>query len=79
MPASSKPNALSRLVAPLLSIPLRFKITIPYLVVAILLAGLATWLVSQSFAKTLQDRFRGQLVDSYATASDALFQFESNQ
>ncbi|MEK7278164.1 MAG: adenylate/guanylate cyclase domain-containing protein [Chloroflexota bacterium] len=79
MSTPSKPNVLTRLVAPLLSIPLRFKITIPYLVVAILLAGLATWLVSQSFAKTLQDRFRGQLVDSYATASDALFQFESNQ
>ncbi len=79
MTAPTKPTALTRLVAPLLSIPLRFKITIPYLVVAILLAGLATWLVSQSFAKTLQDRFRGQLIDSYATASDALFQFESNQ
>src|SRR5690348_13613294 len=32
-----------------LSLPLRFKITLPYLVVAILLAGLATWVITQSF------------------------------
>lgn len=44
-----------------------------------LLAGLATWLVGQSFAKALQERFRGQLVDSAAAANDDLFQIERDQ
>lgn len=79
MTDSSRPRALSRLFAAILSIPLRFKITIPYLIVAILLAGLATWLVSQSFARALQERFRGQLVDSSVAASDALFKIELDQ
>lgn len=76
---SSRPRPLARLFAAVLSIPLRFKITIPYLIVAILLAGLATWLVSQSFAKALQERFRGQLVDSSVAAGDALFKTEMDQ
>ncbi|HLB48838.1 MAG TPA: cache domain-containing protein, partial [Anaerolineales bacterium] len=49
------------------------------MIVAILLAGLATWLVSQSFARALQERFRGQLVDSSVAASDALFKIELDQ
>jgi class 3 adenylate cyclase len=71
----SKP--LSRPVAAFLSLPLRFKITIPYLVVAILLAGLATWVITQSFLTKLQERFNVQLVDGFETASTQVFQSES--
>lgn len=68
----------ARLLSAVLSIPLRFKITIPYLIVAVLLAGLATWLVSQTFARTLQERFRGQLVESFSGVSDSIFEIEAN-
>ena len=68
---------LPRSVSALLSLPLRFKITIPYLVVAILLAGLATWVISQSFVNGLQQRFNVQLVDGFQTASTEVFKSES--
>ncbi len=60
-----------------LSLPLRLKITVPYLVVAILLAGLATWVITQSFVLSLQERFNVQLVDGFQTASEQIFQSES--
>ncbi len=60
-----------------LALPLRLKITIPYLVVAILLAGLATWVITQSFVSSLQQRFNVQLVDGFETASTQVFQSES--
>ena len=68
---------LARPVAAFLSLPLRFKITIPYLVVAILLAGLATWVIAHSFVNRLQERFNVQLVDDFETASTEVFQSES--
>ncbi|HKZ71384.1 MAG TPA: hypothetical protein VJ020_14950, partial [Anaerolineales bacterium] len=61
LPGLASSRLVRRLLDKLLTIPLRFKITIPYLVIALLLAGLAAWLVSQTFAKALQERFRGQL------------------
>ncbi len=69
---------LTRPMAAFLSLPLRLKITIPYLAVAILLAGLATWVVTQSFVTRLQERFNVQLVDGFETASTQVFQAESN-
>lgn len=60
-----------------LSLPLRLKITIPYLVVAILLAGLATWVITQAFVTSLQERFNVQLVDGFQVASTQVFQAES--
>jgi class 3 adenylate cyclase len=68
---------IARLTAAFMSLPLRFKITIPYLVVAILLAGLATWVITQSFVNKLQERFDVQLVDDFETASTQVFQAES--
>jgi len=68
---------LARSVSAFLSLPLRFKITIPYLVVAILLAGLATWVITQAFVTRLQERFNVQLVDGFETASTEVFQSES--
>jgi class 3 adenylate cyclase len=68
---------LARSARAFLSLPLRFKITIPYLVVAILLAGLATWVITQSFVSRLQERFNVQLVDGFQTASTQVFQSES--
>lgn len=69
---------LASLVRAFLSLPLRFKITIPYLVIAILMAGLATWVITQSFVNRLQERFNVQLVDGFETASAQVFQSESS-
>jgi adenylate cyclase len=68
---------LARPMAAFLSLPLRLKITIPYLAVAILLAGLATWVITQSFVTKLQERFNVQLVDGFETASTQVYQAES--
>jgi adenylate cyclase len=78
-PGPASTRLLRRLLDKLLTIPLRFKITVPYLVIAVLLAGLATWLVSQTFAKALQERFRGQLAENAVVANESLFQIELDQ
>lgn len=72
-----RPEPLAGSMGAFLSLPLRFKITLPYLVVAILLAGLATWVITQSFVNRLQERFNVQLVDNFETASTVIFQSES--
>ncbi|MBN1668867.1 MAG: HAMP domain-containing protein [Anaerolineales bacterium] len=64
------------LIRLLLSIPLRYKITIPYLVVAALVAGLATYQVSRSFATNLEARFRSQLADVSARVADSVVELE---
>ena len=79
MSESIQPRLSARLLSAALSIPLRFKITVPYLIVVVLLASLATWLVSQSFARTLQERFQSQLVESATAANDDLFAAETAQ
>jgi adenylate cyclase len=71
------PRLLARPVSAFLSLPLRLKITLPYLVVAILLAGLATWVVTQSFVTSLQEHFNVQLVNGFEIASTQVFQSES--
>jgi class 3 adenylate cyclase len=68
---------LAKPIDAFLSLPLRFKITLPYLVVAILLAGLATWVITESFVAKLQERFNIQLVDGFETASTQVSQSES--
>ena len=65
------------LVQRLLSLPLRFKISIPYLIVASLLAGLAAYTVGRSFVETLEERFRSQLEDASARAAEGVIELES--
>jgi hypothetical protein len=70
---------LARPISAFLSLPLRFKITIPYLVVAILLAGLATWVITQSFVNRLQERFNVQLESVQSWINDAASRFERSK
>lgn len=67
----------SRLLQGLLSVPLRLKITIPYLIVASLLAGLATYQVGRSFTATLENRFRSQLTDASVRAAEGIVDVEA--
>jgi len=66
------------LVRILLSVPLRLKITVPYLIIASLLAGLAVYQVSSSFVTTLEERFEGQLQDASFRVADGILQVEES-
>lgn len=67
----------SKFLQAILSVPLRVKITIPYLIVASLLAGLATYQVGRSFASTLENRFRSQLTDASTRAAEGIVDVEA--
>lgn len=70
---------LSRLINPgnlFFSLPLRFKITVPYLIVAILLAGVATYQVGRTMLTSLEQRFQGQLSDAAARSADEIVTLE---
>lgn len=77
VPKINYPPLARSIAGAFLSLPLRLKITIPYLVVAILLTGLATWVITQAFVTSLQERFNVQLVDGFQAASTQIFQAES--
>lgn len=77
MSMNEKSEPKRSLLSFLLSLPLRFKIAIPYLIVASLLAGLATYLVGRSFVSTLEDRFRGQLEDASIRVSEGVLDLEA--
>lgn len=68
---------MKRLFHRLLSFPLRFKITIPYLLAAILLAGLATFQISRAFRSTLENRLRSQLADALARSAEGVIDIEA--
>jgi class 3 adenylate cyclase len=52
------------------------KITIPYLIVAAVLAGLGVYQVSRSFVSTLEERFRVQLQDASFRVADGFVEVE---
>jgi class 3 adenylate cyclase len=70
-------NILRQFVRWILSLPLRFKISIPYLVAAAILAGIVTYQVGREFVSTLEDRFRSQLGDATARTAEGLINFEA--
>ncbi len=74
--ANKKANFFSKIIYKFLSLPLRLKISIPYLFIATLLAGLATFQVSVSFAETLESRLRAQLEDGAARVAEAVIDIE---
>ncbi len=75
---SDMSKALSKhpLLEILLSVPLRFKITIPYMFAATLLAGMTSYQVAHAYVSLLEDRFRGQLEDASFRVADEFFAVE---
>ncbi len=55
---------------------LRIKITLPYIVLAILVAAAGAYLVTRLLAGVLEDRFHTTLIDAGRTANDALVKIE---
>jgi class 3 adenylate cyclase len=77
--SSNQPRLSTRLLTGFLSIPVRFKISLPYLIVIPALAALAVWLMNQSFSRALQERFQNQLTIGAAAANSDLAFAESAQ
>ncbi len=58
---------------------LRVKITLPYLILAILLAVVVTYMVTQILARDLEERFTRRLVDSGGLVADTIVKVEREQ
>ncbi|MBI3537765.1 MAG: HAMP domain-containing protein [Chloroflexi bacterium] len=58
---------------------LRVKITLPYLILAIILAIVVTFTATQVLARDLEERFTRRLVDSGQLAADTLVKIEREQ
>ncbi len=76
---AEKQNFVQRITRRLLSVPLRLKISVPYLIIATLLAALATFQVSRAFQTTLEGRLRGQLADAAARVAEGVIAIEARQ
>lgn len=72
---SDSANAMARV--PKVRMPVRIKITLPYALLAIVVALVAAYLVSQVVLETVQDRFMNQLVATGKQSSDWVSQEES--
>jgi hypothetical protein len=57
--------------------PIRFKITVPYLVLSIILAVAAAYIITQLVVENLQERFDKQLYESGKIASELIVSYES--
>ncbi len=55
---------------------LRIKITLPYVVLAILVAATGAYLVTRLLSSVLEDRFHATLIDAGRTANDTLVKIE---
>lgn len=64
-PNNSKTNSRVRF-------PVRFKITLPYLLLSVILALSGSYIVFQMFFDTLENRFENQLIESGKLASDRM-------
>lgn len=61
---------------PRVRIPIRFKITLPYVLLALLLAVAAAYVVSQVVLDTIEERFTNQLVEAGKLTNDWLVEEE---
>jgi adenylate cyclase len=63
---------------PKLNVPVRVKLTIPYLILLFLLALVSAFIVSQVIIKSAQQRFTNQLTDTRLQASDWMVRKEDS-
>ena len=60
----SKPNLAERPDLPKVQVPVRLKITLPYVLLALILATAAAYVVSQVVLDTIEERFTNQLIEA---------------
>jgi class 3 adenylate cyclase/CheY-like chemotaxis protein len=65
--------------APRVRLPVRIKITAPYMILALLFALVGAYLVSQVIFDSLQERFTNQLISTGKQASDWMVQEENRE
>jgi len=63
---------------PKVRIPVRVKITAPYVVLALILAAAAAYLVSQVTLDSIEERFTNQLIETGKLTSDSMVQEEGS-
>ncbi|GAP12272.1 adenylate cyclase, family 3 [Longilinea arvoryzae] len=63
--------------APRVRMPVRFKITLPYLLLAVILASAAALIISQVMLDSIQDRFLNQLLETGRQSSDWMVREEN--
>ena len=74
---SHKVSAVNdREMLPKVRIPMRFKITFPYILLALLFAGVSAFLVSRYVVESMLDRFTIQLIDTGKLGADWMVQEE---
>ncbi|MEJ2350719.1 MAG: hypothetical protein P8Y03_13110 [Anaerolineales bacterium] len=64
---------------PRVRVPIRLKITIPYLILAILLATGAAYVITQIVFDTIEERFTNQLIEAGKLASEWMVREEQSR
>ncbi len=74
--AAARP-AKSSQAAPRVRMPVRFKITLPYLLLALIIASAAALIISQVMLDSIQERFLNQLLETGRQSSDWMVREEN--
>jgi adenylate cyclase len=76
-PARSETAARAEKTTPRVRMPVRMKITLPYLLLAIIIASAAAFIISQVMLDSIQERFFNQLIESGRQSSDWMVREEN--
>ena len=75
-PVAAVPPAPAQQELPRVGMPIRFKITLPYVLLALTFTLMAAFLVGRYIRESLQERFTNQLIDAGQQASDWMVEEE---
>lgn len=75
--ADQQAASLAQKTIPRVRIPIRTKITIPYLVLSLILAVVAAYLITQLVAENVEERFNKQLFEAGKISSELIVGYES--
>ncbi len=74
---SSQPATAASKTVPRVRVPIRAKLTIPYLVLSLTLAVAAAYLITQLVVENLEERFNKQLFEAGKISSELIVSYES--
>lgn len=74
---SAQPATSESKTVPRVRVPIRAKITIPYLVLSLILAVAAAYLITQLVVENLEERFNKQLFEAGKISSELIVSYES--
>lgn len=76
-PAGSTPVQKEKSKGPRVRMPVRFKITLPYLLLAVIIASAAALIISQVMIDSIQNRFLDQMLEKGRQSSDWMVREEN--